>query len=231
MKHASGSLKKDYNRNTSVAVMVMAIAALMLLHCMDVFAQTAGLQITPSNRTVDSALSVRQAFFVYDDATSELNRFYPTGFTGSRNKLWINVSSAENPFSGQTCIKMGFQNVEPSQKNAIWSAIHFQNPPYNWVNRTDAHDLSGYSRLVFWARGKTGSEIISSARMGGGGEASFKNPETGIGPIALTTSWTKYEIVLNNRNLSNVIIGFSVGLNAADISDDGAVYIDNIHYI
>ena len=65
-------------------------------------------------------------------------------------------------------------------------------------------DLTGASKLVFWAKGEKGTERVGFS-FGGTKDSSGK---VSMGYIKLNDEWTKYEIPLNGVNLSSVSIGF-----------------------
>jgi hypothetical protein len=115
-------------------------------------------------------------------------------------------SSTENPHSPPTCIKITY-----TFGAARWAGIYWQNRPDNWGD-SPGNDYSkrGFSRLTFWARGKTGTEVVEFKA--GGIENSRKKYhdsfEVTLGRVTLTREWKQYQIDLSGADLSSTIGGF-----------------------
>jgi len=79
-------------------------------------------------------------------------------------------------------------------------------------------NFSKVSRLLFWARGVTGREIIE-----------FKIPSRSLGRVTLSTTWEQYEIPLDNVDLSEAV-GLFIWI-ATDVDNpDGAIfYLDDMY--
>jgi hypothetical protein len=170
-------------------------------------------------------------FYVYADAASLDNHFCPSGWmpATAAQDLKLDVNWKENPFSGDSCIKIEYRNNSGTR----WAGIYWQNPPNNWGTIPDAgFDLRGATKLVFWARGQKGGEVINEFKMGGISSGEYIDSDSAsIGPIQLTSEWKRYEIDLRGRDLSYVIGGFCWATNI-DVNDPGGIifYLDEIKY-
>lgn len=170
-------------------------------------------------------------FYVYADSSSLDNHFIPSGWmpaTAARD-LRINVNWQSNPFSGDSCIRVEYENNSGTR----WAGMYWQEPGNNWGSIPNAgYNLSDATKLTFWARGDEGGEIINEFKMGGIVSGEYPDSDSaGIGPVKLTQEWEKYEIDLRGRDLSHVIGGFCWATNI-DVNDPEGVifYLDEIRY-
>jgi hypothetical protein len=141
-------------------------------------------------------------FYVYKDANSGENNFFPAGNMGDLSSTESNTFCKESPYAGSSCIKIVYK-AKPEQVYG-WAGLYWQYPPNNWGNIPKAYDLTGATKLTFWARGKYGGEVINKFQVGG---ITGKYRDSGvisIGPITLSEQWRKYTI--NLRNMDNSII-------------------------
>ncbi len=170
-------------------------------------------------------------FYVYADSASLDNHYIASGFmpsTASRD-IKLDTNWQNYPFSGDTCIRVGYKNISGTR----WAGIFWQNPANNWGTVPNAgFDLQGASKLTFWARGDKGGELISEFKMGGlaSGEY-FDSDSASISQVQLTKEWKKYEIDLRGRDLSYIIGGFCWS-TSIDVNDpEGIVfYLDEVKY-
>ncbi|MDD5658368.1 MAG: hypothetical protein PHF00_14045 [Elusimicrobia bacterium] len=167
-------------------------------------------------------------FYVYLDNASKKNHFVPSGWLGDYGDLKLNPAWTENTHGGSTCIKITYS--ARMTKNAGWAGIYWQNPVNNWGEKKGGFDLSGASRLSFWARGDKGDEKISEFKMGGiSGE--FPDSDTKmIGPVPLTKEWQKFTIDLKGKDLSHIIGGFCWSASKDDNPNGFTIYLDDIVY-
>lgn len=170
-------------------------------------------------------------FYVYADSSSLDNHFIPSGWMPATAAQDIKVKTAwkENPFSGDTCIKVEYKNNSGTR----WAGVYWQNPANNWGEVPNAGlDLTGATKLTFWARGEKGGEVINEFKMGGIASGEYIDSDSGsVGPVKLTTEWQKYEIDLRGKDLSYVIGGFCWATNIDVNNPEGITfYIDEIRY-
>ncbi|MBF0254483.1 MAG: hypothetical protein HQL11_05110 [Candidatus Omnitrophica bacterium] len=167
-------------------------------------------------------------FPVYSDENSPDNHFYPSGWMGDYSDINYDGACMENPHSGSTSMKIVY-SADRSQ-GAGWAGIYWQNPANNWGNRPGGYDLTGASRLTFWARGEKGEERIEEFKIGGITGEYFDSDVAGIGPVILTPEWKQYSIDLTGKDLSSVIGGFAWATNLDNNPDGVTFYLDDIRY-
>lgn len=164
-------------------------------------------------------------FYVYADNGSLDNHYIPSGWMGDFGGLKFDQASKVSPFSGDTCIRVEY-------KGSLWTGIFWQNPANNWGKIPNAGiDLSGATKLTFWARGEKGGEIIDKFQVGGiNGGPYMDSDEAVIGPVKLSKEWTKYEIDLRGKDLSYIIGGFMFVVSGPSNPDGVVFYIDEVKY-
>ena len=167
-------------------------------------------------------------FYIYADKGGMVNHFIPAGWMGDYNDLKINLGSDENPYFGETCIRIAYSNE--ATNGARWAGIYWQNPANNWGSIDAGYDLSQAKKLTFWARGEKGGERIEEFKVGGI-MGDFSDSDTAaIGPVVLEKDWKKYEIDLSGKDMSFIIGGFCFSTNL-DVNPDGATfYLDEVRY-
>jgi len=171
-------------------------------------------------------------FYVYADSSSLDNHYVASGWmpnAQSREDIAWDINWKNYPFSGDTCIRVGYKNNSGNR----WAGIFWQNPAMNWGTVPNAgFNLQGASKLTFWARGDKGEELISEFKMGGlvSGEY-YDSDSAGLNQVTLTKEWKKYEIDLRGKDLSYIIGGFC-WVTSIDLNDpEGIVfYLDEIKY-
>ncbi len=170
-----------------------------------------------------------QPFLVYRDKASKDNHYVPSGFMPDGKCLTVQDTWLENCHSGKSCIKIVY-DVECSKQGAKWAGIFWQNPANNWGSRKGGFDLTGATRLTFWAKGDKGEERIEEFKMGGIGGDYPDTDSAMIGPVVLTPEWQQYTIDLRGKDLSYISGGFSWAANV-DVNQEACVfYLDDIQY-
>ncbi len=167
-------------------------------------------------------------FYIYADKGGMVNHFIVSGWMGDYSDLKINIGSEENPYFGETCIRITY--LPDATNGARWAGIYWQNPANNWGGVDAGFDLSRAKKLTFWARGEKGGERIEEAKVGGIMGEYSDSDTAGIGPIVLEKDWKKYEIDLSGKDMSYIIGGFCFSTNL-DVNPEGATfYLDEIRY-
>ena len=65
--------------------------------------------------------------------------------------LWpIDLHCTDNPHSGAACMKLQFKSPNG------FGGIAAQNPPNDWGDLPGGFNLTGATKLTFWARGQDG---------------------------------------------------------------------------
>jgi len=113
-----------------------------------------------------------------------------------------------------------------------WGGIYWQNLPDNWGDKPgNNYAGKGFSRVVFWARGALGGEVVE-LKAGGidtPGKKYKDSFQATAGRIRLSKNWQRYQIDLSGANLKSVIGGFC-WVASADYNQAKSVelYLDDI---
>jgi hypothetical protein len=187
---------------------------------------------TPENSPTGKAASTQpgafKKFYVYADQGYFKNHYIPSGWMGDTGDVKLADAWHDKPYSRKTCIRIVY--TAEKKQGGGWSGVYWQDPANNWGNLKGGYDLTGASKLTFWARGEKGGETISEFKVGGiRGEIS-DSASVSIGPITLTPEWKEYAIDLKNEDLSLVIGGFSFVISSMENPEGAIFYMDEIAY-
>ena len=168
-------------------------------------------------------------FSLYDDKGSRGNHFVPSGFMPNGKCVSFNDAWQEGCYDGETCVKIVY-DVECSRADQKWAGVYWLNPPNNWGSRDGGFDLTGATKLTFWAKGEQGGEQIEEFKVGGiGGD--YPDSDTAvIGPVILSSEWRKYSIDLRGKDLSYISGGFSWATNVDVNPRSCTFYLDRIRF-
>ena len=207
--------------------MLVVMAALVLAMPIFAHAQEQAASSEPAATTEKA-----KEFVVYTDKNAKGNHYIPSGWMGDFGDIKMNEQSVTNPYSGATCIEFVYSAKKTQGKG--WAGVYWQNPAQNWGSKKGGYDLTGMTKLTFWARGAKGQEVIDKVKVGGIGIDDKKPyPDTcsvEMGPIELTDQWKQYTVNLVGKDLSYLSGGFA-WVMSADINPDGATfYLDDIKF-
>ncbi len=208
---------------------------------------------------VFSAVAIAQAapkkdkpeiFFIYTESGSKLNHYAESGWMGDHADLkfdprWTksvakpaqkakkSKKKGDDPalLKDETCMKVTY-TAERKQGNG-WAGIYWQQPANNWGDKKGGFDLTGYSKMLLWARGEKGGETIDKFQLGGiaGKTEEGDSDDAYIGPIVLTDKWTEYSIDLTGLDLSHIIGGFMFVVNADSNPNGITFYMDEVRLV
>ncbi|MBU1077881.1 MAG: hypothetical protein KKH98_11355 [Spirochaetes bacterium] len=166
-------------------------------------------------------------FYIYDDFRSKLNNYIPSGWMGDHGDIKIQDNHKTDPKKGKTCMKIIY-SAEKKQ-GAGWAGIYWQNPANNWGTQKGGFDLTGAKKILFYAKGEKGGEIME-VKFGGITGQYSDSDSASTGPIELTKKWKLYEIDLTDLDLSYIGGGFCVVFTANDNPDGCTFYFDEVFY-
>jgi len=167
------------------------------------------------------------SFDVYSDQDAGGNHFYPFGWMveegGDISAISFNSNWDSNYYSGTSCIKITF-----NANGSSWAGIYWREFANNWGTDPNAgYDLSGATKITFYAKGEKGGERVKFFAGGITGPYPDSLVQVSTGYITLTNSWQEYAIDLTSKDLSYVIGGFGW---ATDDPNSPTFYLDEIKY-
>lgn len=176
----------------------------------------------------EKADTKNKEFGVYSDKNARGNHYIPSGWMGDFGDIKLNDQSSDSPYTGTTCLQ--FTYTAKKTQNQGWAGVYWQNPANNWGSKKGGFDLTGMTKLTFWARGAKGGEIVQKFVVGGIKGVYPDSLSVEMGPVELTDSWKQYTINLAGKDLSYVNGAFG-WVSTADLNPQGATfYIDDIKF-
>lgn len=171
-------------------------------------------------------------FTVYVDGGSPANFFAPSGWLGDAGDLQLSLNSTEAAHSGKTGIRVEYTATENIQR-AGWAGVYWiKNPPRFAAYGTGGYNLTGATKLAFWARGGSGNERVDVFRVGdraAWGKV-MDSDSAELGPVYLTPDWKRYEIDLEGKNLSSISSGFMFIISSRSNSGGIVIHLDDIRF-
>jgi Glycosyl hydrolases family 2, TIM barrel domain len=165
----------------------------------------------------------RMPVVVYEDGIEGMP-WAPSGWMGAVDKLTLDGSNTDDPYSGNAALKLRYEG------QFGWVGVAWQHPVNNWGDRDGGFDLVGASALEVWARGAYGGEKIKIGVGLLGPETTY--PDSAIASledIVLTSEWQKYFVPLQGHDLTSIKTGFVVAITGR--SSPVTVYLDQIRFV
>jgi hypothetical protein len=173
------------------------------------------------NRNVSGSIS---EFYVFKDFDSQANHFLKTEKMGDYDSInYRKDLNNPSPKDGSSLEVIYDPRGYETHNSSSLSWVVSEDEPKS------KYDLKGAKRLVFYARGKYGGEIVQF-NIGSIALGSDRLSTASSGPIVLSDDWREYSIDLEGLNLTNTIMGFAIELNRFDNPDGAVFYLDEIRY-
>lgn len=214
-------MKRNITKNLSLSIILLSCFICACVNSSSV-KSTDTSKITGEVVVQDSF----EPFYVYEDFKSPKNHYAPSGWMGDVANLELDQSCTQNVHDGNTCIKLRY-NAEGLKQ---WAGIYWQHPVNNWGDKKGGYNITGATKLTFWARGAQGYEVISEVKIGGISGAFSDSDVAWLKNVKLTGSWKKYTIDLSKSDLSFIAGGFCIVFSKKDNPKGCTVFLDNIRY-
>ncbi|MBN1522498.1 MAG: hypothetical protein JW928_08195 [Candidatus Aureabacteria bacterium] len=179
-------------------------------------------------RTFASDLFPQLPLVIYSEAFSYNKpfQFVPSGWMGDIHALLAYDNWRQGPHSGDSCMKFVYDMTKPWIHG--WAGVCWQYPANNWGNIDGGVNLSGATRVTFWAKGETGEEYIFF-KVGGNYGIFSDSTEIIYGPVQLTKEWNKYSIALQGEDLSHIGCGFGwIADKTEQVAEKLIFYLDDM---
>ncbi|MEM6854719.1 MAG: glycoside hydrolase family 2 TIM barrel-domain containing protein [Planctomycetota bacterium] len=139
---------------------------------------------------------------VYGDDMPNGAPYIPSGYMGEAGSITQDEASTDNPKSGNTCLKVTYNNP------GGWAGVVWQNPINDWGDKPGGFELTGATRLSFWARGAKGGERV---KIGFGildRTKKFYDSAKAEQEFTLSREWQQFSFDLTDKNMSCIKTGF-----------------------
>jgi hypothetical protein len=162
------------------------------------------------------------------------NHFSPSGWLNYAGQFSVDSRyKGIAPYSAPHCFKISW-NGAAGRDGWKWGGIIWQEPGGEWSGGVGkGYDLRGADYLSFWARTDSfsGQGLKIEIYLGYPGDSCGVVGRRWVGP--LTTSWRKYTIPVQGKDMSHVSNGFTIIFNDVNTprGDNRCnIYIDDIKY-
>lgn len=118
---------------------------------------TGPVSLTPDWREYVIDLEKPELFWIYKDHLSRLNHYIPSGWMGDDFDLSVDEHWTNRPFSGDSCVRITYS--ADKSRGQGWAGIYWQALPNNWGSQNGSYDLSGATKLTFYARASYGTGL------------------------------------------------------------------------
>jgi hypothetical protein len=145
---------------------------------------------------------------IYGDDVSPMP-FAPSGFMGNTSAVTVTDRGTDKPHTGATAMRVAYNAATG------WAGVAWQNPADDWGDAEGGFDLTGATKLTFWARGETGGETVEFKFGILGNDKPHHDTAAGSLAVTLTPEWKQYEIPVAGKDLRRIKTGF-VWVVAAD---------------
>ena len=126
----------------------------------------------------------------------------PSGYMGETAAIEMDAESKDSPHSGATCLKVAYTKSEG------WGGVVWQHPANDWGSEPGGFDLSGATKLTFWARGAEGGEAIKFGFGVIGSDKPYADSGKNELQVTLTMEWAEYSLDVSAVSLTRIKTGF-----------------------
>jgi hypothetical protein len=169
-------------------------------------------------------------FYVYKDKGFRFNHYVASGFMPDGRCVAINDAWTDNCGGSESCIQNTFDR-DCSAIGVGWAGIFWLQPANNWGDEKGGFNLTGAKKLVFWARGDKGGEVVSFKMGGVGMGHQYPDSDSASSdPITLTKDWKEYSIDLSGKDLSIISGGFAWVGTVKENQSNIIFYLRDIYY-
>jgi len=146
-----------------------------------------------------------------------------SGWMGNYKALTVDPESTDSPHSGETCLKISYGGPFD------WVGVVWQHPANDWGDKPGGYNLTGATKLTFWAKGEMGGELIDfGLGILGSDKEYYDTAIVDLKGIKLKANWKKYTIKLKGKDLSRIKTPFLWTLAGA--RDNITFYLDDIRF-
>lgn len=159
------------------------------------------LQVGGEQKSAYVGADATLPFTVYADGMDG-SPYIPSGYMGEAGSITMDEKSTDNPRSGATSLKVTYSNP------GAWGGVTWQSPVNDWGDKPGGFELTGATKLSFWARGAAGGEIVKIGFGIIGREMKFYDTAKAEKEFTLTTEWQQFSFDVSNKNMSCIKTGF-----------------------
>ena len=127
----------------------------------------------------------------------------PSGYMGDTGAIHMIAESTDKPHSGATCMQISYA------KGDGWGGVVWQHPHNDWGAQPGGFDLTGATKLAFWARGAVGGEKVKFGFGVIGSNQPYPDTAKAEISVELGKEWKEYVIdIPAGSDLTRIKTGF-----------------------
>ena len=149
--------------------------------------------------------AVTLPFVIFSEKGSPTNHYVPSGWMGNIKAIQFDEGCRTQPHSGATCLRFAYHEA------GDWAGVVWQDPANDWGKAPGGWNLTGAKKLVFWACGDNGGELVTCFKFGllGTGNKFHDTANGSLDAVRLTSTWKQYSINVSGKDLSCIKTGFA----------------------
>jgi len=172
---------------------------------------------------VTGGKAVRLPVVVYDEGANTAGPYVASGYMGNTAAIRMNPDWADRPHAGRTCLQVRYAS------GGNWGGVVWQSPANDWGHRSGGLNLTGATRLAFWARGERGGESVTFLCGAiGHDKPYYDTAQAKLEKVSLSTEWKQYTIDLKGRDLTRIKTAFGWVVAATGVPI--TFYLDDIRF-
>jgi hypothetical protein len=145
-----------------------------------------------------------------------------SGWMGKVGAIGMDEKHTIQPQAGTTCMKLEYR--APNE----FGGIIWQSPANDWGDAPGGYDLTGATKLTFYARGDAGGEKVDFVFGVIKGKAFNDSADGSLRGVILDKEWKQYTIELEGKDLSHIKTGFGWSLGGQ--GKPVTFYLDEIRF-
>lgn len=203
---------------SKAVIMACGMLCVMLMGVWNGATVQAGVEVK-SEVAIPAATAAK--LIVYADGMPSAP-YIPSGWMGNQAAIAYEDNWTANPHSGPTCLKLVYKAKDQ------WAGIIWQHPANDWGDQPGGYNLTGATKLTWWARGEAGGEKVKFVFGVIAADKPHHDTAKGELEVTLTKEWIQYSIDLTNKDLTRIKTGFgwSVGGQGKPLT----FYVDDVRY-
>lgn len=181
------------------------------------------LRVGGEATSVEKMTQAELPYVIYGDASKE-SVYVPSGYMGNTEAVNMTPDATDQPHQGNTCLKVEYRSGQ------AWGGVLWQSPAEDWNGtKPGGANLTGATKLEFWARGADGGEKVNFVFGVLDGDQPYRDTaKGGLENAVLTKEWKRYAISLEGQDLRQIKTGF--GWSLAGQGKPVTFYLDDVKY-
>ena len=173
----------------------------------------------PTAGVMAKKVSIPYAVLAKKEGTKPV--FIPSGFMGNTGAIKVDANCNDSPHSGSKCMQVRYEAKEN------WGGVVWQDPANDWGDLPGGLNLTGASKLTFWARGQKGGEKVTFlCGLLKSDKLYHDTTMAKLEDVVLGKEWKQYSIDLKGRDLTRIKTGFAWTLGGQ--GEPVTFYLDDI---